>query len=69
MGGLLQNAAIERPERLFDVELVLFGTITRPAIKRIVKVLAQTERGAKRICRSRYQRFEIKDTREVSTLF
>jgi hypothetical protein len=65
MAGLLHNAAIELPHRVFDVELVVFGTITRQAVKRTVRVLAQTARGARRICRSRYRRIEITGAREV----
>lgn len=61
----LQNPAIERPERTFDVELVIFGTHTRCAVKRIVKVLAQTSKGAKKICKWRYRRSEIKGARPV----
>lgn len=64
--GALQNSAIERPEKIFDVELVVFGTLTQGAVKRTVKVLAQTGSGARRICKSRYRRIEIKSTREVA---
>ncbi|MFC7518863.1 hypothetical protein ACFQUU_28030 [Herbaspirillum sp. GCM10030257] len=62
----LQNPAIERLEKIFDVELVIFGTYTHCATKRIVKVLAQTSKGAKKICKWRYRRSEIKGTRAVS---
>lgn len=61
----LQNTAIERPEKVFDVEVVVFGTLTRPAMKRTIKVLAQTGKGARRICQSRYRRSEIKGTKEA----
>lgn len=62
---LLQNSAIEPPEALFEVELVVFGTINRCAVRRTVNVLAQTTRGAKRICLSRYGRAEIKRTQKA----
>ncbi|RZI42199.1 hypothetical protein EGT07_13320 [Herbaspirillum sp. HC18] len=65
MGGPLQNTAIERPEKTFDVEMVMFGTIMGPAVRRTIKVLAQTCKGARRICRSRYRRVEIKSAREA----
>ncbi|HVK93864.1 MAG TPA: hypothetical protein VM571_03960 [Noviherbaspirillum sp.] len=61
----LQNAAIERPEKIFYVELIIFGTITREAVRRTISVLAQTGKGAKKICKSRYRRSEIKSTREA----
>lgn len=61
--GPIQNAAIERPEKIFDVEMVVFGTSTREAVRRTVKVLAQTGAGARRICRSRYRRIEIRSAR------
>ena len=61
----LQNTAIERPEKMFYVELVIFGTITRSAIRRTIGVLAQTAKGAKRVCKLRYRRSEIKSTREA----
>lgn len=62
--GPIQNAAIERPEKVFDVEMVVFGTMTREAVRRTVKVLAQTGAGAKRICRSRYRRIEVCSARQ-----
>jgi hypothetical protein len=62
----LQNSAIEFPAKLFNVEMVVLGTLrTYGAIKRTVPVLAQTAKGARRICRARYQRSEIKSVREV----
>lgn len=61
----LQNAAIEYPEKLFNVELVLFGGLSHNAVRRRIPVLAQTSRGAKKICKSRYRRSEIKSTCEV----
>jgi hypothetical protein len=60
--SMLQNTAIERPEKMFYVELVIFGTVTRSAVRRTIGVLAQTAKGAKRICKSRYRRCEIKST-------
>lgn len=56
----LQNSAVEVPEKFFYVELVIFGTITHAAVRRTIGVLAQTTRGAKRICKARYRRSEIK---------
>ena len=61
----LQNVAIEYPEKLFNVELVLFGSLCNSAVRRNIPVLAQTSRGAKKICKSRYRRSEIKSTCEV----
>lgn len=62
----LQNPTIERPERMFYVELVVFGTMTRAAMRRTISVLAQTAKGAKRICKSRYRRSEIKSAWEAA---
>ncbi len=62
---LLQNTAIERPEKMFYVELVTFGTITHSAVLHTIGVLAQTAKGAKRICKWRYRRCEVKSTREA----
>ncbi|MEC4719857.1 hypothetical protein RY831_11905 [Noviherbaspirillum sp. CPCC 100848] len=61
----LQNSAIERPESLYEVELVIFGTISSSAARRSVSVLAQTARGARRICLSHYRRAEIRRTRRA----
>lgn len=61
--GLLQNAAIERPEKMFLVEMVVFGTKTRDAARRTVKVLAETAKGARKICKRRYRRSEIRSAR------
>ena len=63
----LQNASIERPERVFEITLVFFGTVDRMATLRTIRVLAQTPQGARRICRSRYCRCEIRSTRAVKT--
>jgi hypothetical protein len=52
----LCNSAIEPGTSLFEVALIQFGTVSRPATRRVVKVLASTARGAKRIVRSRYPR-------------
>lgn len=60
----LQNSAIERPEKMYYVEIVIFGSTTRNAVRRTISVLAQTARGAQRICKWRYRRSEIKATRE-----
>lgn len=52
----LCNSAIEPGTHLFEVALVLFGTMNRPATRRVVKVLASTANGAKRIVHARYPR-------------
>ena len=62
---LLQNVDVERPDKIFHVDLVLFGTLTRAAVVRTVKVLAQTEKGVRKICKSRYRRSEIRSVREA----
>jgi hypothetical protein len=59
----LQNTAVEPPEILFEVELVIFGSTTRNAARRTIKVLAATVKGARRICKARYGRSEIKSAR------
>jgi hypothetical protein len=64
----LQNPAIEFPERLFVVETVVFGTLTRSAVRRTITVLARTVKGAKRICKSRYRRVEIKSAKAAAQL-
>jgi len=61
----LQNCAIERPERMFYVELIVFGTLTHGAVRRTIAVLAQSAKGARRICKWRYRRSEIKRMREA----
>ncbi|MEN3293738.1 MAG: hypothetical protein V7642_2991 [Burkholderiales bacterium] len=63
----LQNSMIERPERVFEIEMVVFGTVDRLATIRTIKVLAQTAQGARRICRSRYGRCEIRGARVIKT--
>lgn len=65
--ALLQDASIERPERVYEIDMVVFGTIHRLATQRTIRVLAQTAQGARRICRSRYRRCEIRSTRAVKT--
>ncbi|HEX7635818.1 MAG TPA: hypothetical protein VF427_11125 [Noviherbaspirillum sp.] len=61
----LQNTAIERPEKMFHVELVMSGTFDHSTTLRTINVLAQTPKGAKKICKWRYQRGEVKSTREA----
>lgn len=61
----LQNSAIERPESLYEVDLVIFGTISSSAARHSVSVLAETARGARRICLSHYRRAEIRRTRRT----
>ena len=63
----LCNSAIEPGTNVFDISLVLFGTVSRPATRRIVKVLASSANGAKRIVRSFYPRsssYEVVATME-----
>lgn len=62
---LLQNSMIERPERVFEIDMVVFGTVDRIARQRTIRVLAQTAQGARRICRSRYSRCEIRSARAI----
>ncbi len=61
----LQNSSIERPERVYEIDMVVFGTVDRLATLRTIRVLAQTSQGARRICRSRYRRCEIRSARVV----
>jgi hypothetical protein len=65
---MLINSAIEPPVKTFEVELIVFGTMTRAATRRVVRVLAQTGKGARRICRLRYRRGEIGSAREIPHL-
>lgn len=64
----LQNPVIERPEILFEVDLVVFGTLISSASRRSVSVLAETARGARRICLLHYRRAEVKRTRKSGLL-
>ena len=52
----LSNSSIEPPRSLFQISLIQFGTVKRPATRCTVKVLATTAQGAKRIIRARYPR-------------
>lgn len=52
----LCNSTIEPGINLFEISLVQFGTANRPATRRIVKVMASTSAGAKRIVRSFFPR-------------
>lgn len=52
----LSNSSIEPPRSLFQISLIQFGTMNRPATRCTVKVLATTAQGAKRIVRARYPR-------------
>lgn len=61
----LQNSAIERPESLYEVELVILGTISTSAARRTVSVLGETARDARRICLSHYRRAEIRRMRKA----
>lgn len=55
---LLQNSAIDFPERLFEVQFVV-RTTTRNATRRTIRVLASTLKGARRVCKSRYVHGQI----------
>lgn len=61
----LQNSAIERPVSHFEVDLIVFGNLNRDAARRTIAVLAETRRGARRICLSRYGHAEVKRTRKT----
>jgi hypothetical protein len=63
--GTLQNSTIERPERVFEIDMVVFGTVDRLARIRTIRVLAQTAKGARRICSSRYSRCQIRSARAI----
>ena len=63
--GPLQNPAIEYPEKVFEVELIVLGTVTHDAVHRTVTVLAQTIKGARRICKARYRGIRITTVRRV----
>lgn len=52
----LSNPAIESGTDLFEISLILFGSANRPATRHIVKVMASTAKGAKRIVRSFHPR-------------
>ena len=64
----LQNTAIERPEKMFYVDLVISATFAHSPAQRTISVLAQTAKGAKKICKWRYQHSEVKSTREAIKL-
>jgi hypothetical protein len=66
--GPLHNFLIERPERMFEIDMVVFGSVERLATKRTIRVLAQTAQGARRICKSRYRRCEIRSARALKEL-
>ncbi len=53
---VLQASHIEAPQVEFVVRFVKFGTERHPARECEVKVLAQTTRGALKICRSQVKR-------------
>jgi hypothetical protein len=52
----LSNCSIEPARKVFKVAFIAFGTVDRPALERVVTVLASTPKGAKRIVRARYRR-------------
>lgn len=52
----IANTAIEPGERSFVIDFVLFGTVTRPATRRKVTVLARTREGAQRIVKAQWPR-------------
>ena len=55
---VLHASHVEAPEVEFVVRFVKFGTERHPARQCEVKVLAQTTRGALRICKSQVKRAE-----------
>lgn len=61
----LQNSSIERPERLYEIDMVVFGNVDRQAMPRTIRVLAQTAQGARRICKARYRRCEIRSAHAI----
>jgi hypothetical protein len=52
----ISNPAIEPGNTAFVIEFVLFGTETRPAMRRKITVIATTARGAKRIAKAHWPR-------------
>jgi hypothetical protein len=52
----LCDSTIEPGTHLFEISLIQFGSMNRPAIRRVVKVLATSAQGARRIVRARYPR-------------
>ncbi|WP_147375926.1 hypothetical protein [Noviherbaspirillum cavernae] len=64
----LHNAAIERPESLFNVELVMFGSLTRAAAVRTIRVMAQTKDGARKICKAYYRRAEVRNATRATAV-
>ncbi len=52
----LMNLAIEPALRLFEVSVVILTGPTKQAAHRVLKVLADTPKGAIRIVRERYPR-------------
>ena len=53
---IISNPTIEPGEKSFVVEFVVFGTETKPAVRRRVSVMAKTARGAKRIAKTQWPR-------------
>ena len=64
--GPLHNCGVESPMKLFEVEVIAFGTTTHDAVKRTILVLAETARGARRICKIRYRHRAIQGAREAA---
>ncbi|MFC7518742.1 hypothetical protein ACFQUU_27395 [Herbaspirillum sp. GCM10030257] len=62
----LHDAAIERPESAFDVELVILGTLTKAVMTRTIQVLAETKSGTQKICTAYYRRSEMRKATEAA---
>lgn len=52
----LMNLAIEPALQVFEVSVLVFPVPSRTAVRRVLKVLADTPAGAVRIVRGRYPR-------------
>lgn len=65
----IHNVAVERPEMAFEVDLIIFGSVSRNAVRRTISVLAQTAKGARKICKMRYRRSEVKRVRAGTLSF
>lgn len=50
------NSNIEPAAVTFEVSLIQFGSINRAAVRRVVKVMASTAQGARKMVRERFPR-------------
>lgn len=64
----LMNLAIEPGLRLFEVSVVIMGGPSKQAAHRVLKVLADTPKGAIRIVRERYPRSSAHSVLSQATL-